>query len=140
LVGAPLPNKETRMPLNPFPESFDLEGAFADVSEYWSPKVVAQVNDQYVKVAKVRGQLVWHDHAEEDELFFVVRGHLKIEYEHGRVVDLPAGSIHVVPRGTLHNPVAEDECWIVLIEPVQTKHTGEVDSPLTRTIDEQLRR
>jgi len=126
--------------MNPFPESFDLEGAFADVSEYWSPKVVAQVNDQYVKVAKVRGQLVWHDHAAEDELFFVVRGHLKIEYEQGRVVDLPAGSMHVVPRGTLHNPVAEEECWIVLIEPVKTKHTGEVDSPLTRTIDEQLRR
>jgi mannose-6-phosphate isomerase-like protein (cupin superfamily) len=91
-----------------------------------------------VKVAKVRGQLVWHDHAHEDELFFVVRGHLRIEYEGGRVVDLPAGSMHVVPRGTQHNPVADDECWIVLIEPVQTKHTGDVESPLTRTIDEQL--
>ncbi|AIO37253.1 cupin domain-containing protein [Burkholderia sp. AU19243] len=126
------------LPAVPFAESFDLESAFADVSDYWSPKIVAQVNDQYVKVAKVRGQLVWHDHAHEDELFFVVRGHLKIEYEGGRVVDLPAGSMHVVPRGTQHNPVADDECWIVLIEPVQTKHTGDVQSPLTRSIDEQL--
>ncbi|RQR75073.1 cupin domain-containing protein [Burkholderia sp. Bp9012] len=126
------------LPAVPFAESFDLEAAFADVSEYWSPKVVAQVNDQYVKVAKVRGQLVWHDHALEDELFFVVRGHLRIEYEGGRAVDLPAGSMHVVPRGKRHNPVADDECWIVLIEPVQTKHTGDVQSPLTRTIDEQL--
>ncbi|MBR8359954.1 cupin domain-containing protein [Burkholderia vietnamiensis] len=126
------------LPAVPFAESFDLEATFDDVSEYWSPKVVAQVNDQYVKVAKVRGRLVWHDHVGEDELFFVVRGHLKIEYEGGRVVDLPAGSMHVVPRGTLHNPIAEEECWIVLIEPVQTKHTGDVQSPLTRTLDEQL--
>jgi mannose-6-phosphate isomerase-like protein (cupin superfamily) len=131
-------NMEIVMCSHPFAESFDLETAFVDVSEYWSPKVVAQVNDQYVKVAKVRGQLVWHDHTQEDELFFVVSGHLKIEYEGGRVVDLPAGSMHVVPRGNLHNPVADNECWIVLIEPVQTKHTGEVDSPLARTIDEQL--
>jgi mannose-6-phosphate isomerase-like protein (cupin superfamily) len=126
------------MPIYPFAESFDLEAAFNDVRDYWSPKVVAQVNDQYVKIAKVRGQLVWHDHAREDELFFVVRGRLKIEYEGGRVVDLPAGSMHVVPRGTLHNPIAEDECWIVLIEPVQTQHTGDVDSPLTKTIEAQL--
>jgi mannose-6-phosphate isomerase-like protein (cupin superfamily) len=128
------------MPVPPFAESFDIESAFDDIVEYWSPKVVAQVNDQYVKVAKVRGQLVWHDHANEDELFFVVRGRLKIENEGGRYVDLSAGSMHVVPRGTLHNPVADEECWIVLIEPVQTKHTGDVDSPLTRTIDEQLSR
>jgi len=121
-----------------FAESFDVEAAFEDVTEYWSPKVVARVNDQYVKVAKLHGQFVWHDHANEDELFFVVRGRLKIEYEGGHFVDLPAGSMHVVPRGTLHNPVAEEECWIVLIEPVQTKHTGDVDSPLTKSIEDQL--
>ncbi|VXC69927.1 Cupin [Burkholderia sp. 8Y] len=126
------------MSVLPFAESFDLEASFGDVHEYWSPRVVAQVNDQYVKVAKVRGQLAWHDHANEDELFFIVRGNLKIEYEGGRAVHLPAGSLHVVPRGTLHNPVADEECWIVLIEPVQTKHTGDVQSPLTRTIEEQL--
>lgn len=102
-------------------------------------KSSSQANDQYVKVAKVRGQIVWHDHAHEDALFFVVRGHLKIEYEGGRVVDLSAGSMHVVPSGKPHNPVAEYECWIVLIEPVQTKHTGNVELPLTRTIEEQLR-
>lgn len=127
------------MPAYPFAEVFDLESAFDGVSEYWSPRVVAQVNDQYLKVAKVRGQLVWHDHAHEDELFFVVRGHLRIEYEGGRCVDLPAGSMHVVPRATLHNPVADEECWILLIEPVRTKHTGDVESPRTRTIEQQLR-
>ena len=66
---------ETSMTSHPFAESFDLEAAFAGVSDYWSPKVVAQVNDQYVKIAKVRGELVWHDHEHEDELFYIVRGH-----------------------------------------------------------------
>ena len=112
--------------MSPFAESFDLEAAFGDVFEYWSPKVVAHVNDQYVKIAKVRGQFGWHGHAQEDELFFVVRGPLKIEYEGGHVVDLPAGSMHVVPRGTLYNLVADNECWGALIEHVQTKHTGDV--------------
>jgi mannose-6-phosphate isomerase-like protein (cupin superfamily) len=127
------------MPVPPFAESFDLEAAFGSVSEYWSPKIVAQVNDQYVKVAKVRGQPVCHDHAHEDELFFLVRGHLKLEYEGSRGVDLHAGSMHVVPRGTPHNPVADHERRIVLIEPVQTKYTGDVGSPPTGTTGAQLR-
>lgn len=121
-----------------FPEQVDLLRAAEAVKEYWSPRVVAQVNDQYVKVAKLRGSFCWHSHADEDELFFILRGRLKIEYEAGRVVELPAGSLHVVPRGVLHNPVAEEECLIALIETVTTKHTGEVETPLTRSIDEQL--
>jgi len=126
------------MPTLPFAESFDLDTCFDAVTEHWSPKVVAQVNDQYVKVAKVHGQLVWHHHETQDELFYVVKGHLKIEYEGGRVVDLPAGSMHVVPRGVMHNPVAEQECWIVLIEPVDTRHTGDAYSPLTKSVEQQL--
>ena len=118
--------------------AIDLKTAFDAVTEYWSPKVVAQVNDQYVKVAKVRGELVWHSHAGEDELFYVVRGSLRIEYEAGQAVHLPEGSMHVVPRGVRHNPVAEEECWIVLIEPVTTKHTGDVESPLTKSLAQQL--
>jgi quercetin dioxygenase-like cupin family protein len=121
-----------------FAETVDLSAAFEAIHEHWSPKVVAQVNDQYVKVAKVQGEFVWHSHDGEDELFYVVRGNLKIEYEHGRTVNLAAGSIHVVPRGTLHKPMADDECWIVLIETVTTKHTGDVDTPLTKTLAQQL--
>lgn len=121
-----------------FAEAFDLDACFSSISEHWSPRVVAQVNDQYVKVAKVRGQLIWHNHETQDELFYVVKGHLRIEYEGGRTVDLPAGSMHVVPRGVMHNPVAERECWIVLIEPVDTLHTGNVYSPLTKTLEQQL--
>ncbi len=121
-----------------FAESVDLQAAFDAVTEYWSPKVVAQVNDQYVKVAKLRGEFVWHSHQNEDELFYIVRGQLRIEYENQRVVHLREGSMHVVPRGVRHNPVADEECWIMLIEPVSTKHTGEVQSPLTRTVAQQL--
>jgi quercetin dioxygenase-like cupin family protein len=121
-----------------FEECVDLMAAAEALEEYWSPKVVAQVNDQYVKVAKLRGQLVWHRHEHEDELFYVLRGNLKIEYEGGRVLHLPPGSIHVVPRGVLHNPVAQEDCWISLIETVTTKHTGNVDTPLTKTIEQQL--
>jgi quercetin dioxygenase-like cupin family protein len=118
--------------------AIDLMAAFEGVTEHWSPKVIARVNDQYFKVAKVLGQLAWHDHRDEDELFYVVRGQLTIEYEGGRSVELGAGALHVVPRGVLHNPVAHEECWIVLIETVTTKHTGDVDSPLTKTIEQQL--
>ena len=121
-----------------FEESVDLMAAAEALQEYWSPKVVAQVNDQYVKVAKLRGQLAWHSHEQEDELFYVLRGNLKIEFEGGRVVHLNPGSIHVVKKGFLHNPVAQEDCWIALIETITTKHTGDVDTPLTRTIEEQL--
>lgn len=121
-----------------FAENVDLIAASEALEEYWSPKVVAQVNDQYVKVAKLRGDLVWHRHEQEDELFYVLRGNLKIEYEGGRTIHLRAGSMHVVPRGVLHNPVAEEDCWIVLIEPVTTKHTGDADTPFTKTIEQQL--
>lgn len=116
----------------------DLMAAFDAVTGHWSPKVVSRVNDQYVKVAKVLGSLAWHSHADEDELFYVLRGSLRIEYEQGRYVDLTPGQLHVVPRGVLHNPVAEEECWIVLIETVTTKHTGDVEVALTKSIAQQL--
>jgi mannose-6-phosphate isomerase-like protein (cupin superfamily) len=117
----------------------NIDAAFARIAEQWSPKVVARVNDAYVKVAKVEGQLAWHKHDDEDELFWVTRGRLRIEYEEGHAVELGPGDVHVVPRGTMHNPVANEECWIVLIEPVATKHTGHVVTDKTRSIDEQLR-
>lgn len=110
----------------------------AALPDLWSPRVVARVNDQYVKVARVQGELAWHAHAAEDELFVVLRGHLRIEYEGGRAVELDPGDAHVVPRGVRHNPVAAEECWIMLVEPVTTQHTGDTITPLTRSIEEQL--
>jgi quercetin dioxygenase-like cupin family protein len=117
--------------------ALELESQFGRLTDYWSPKVIARVNDQYVKVAKVKGELAWHAHDAEDEMFLVVRGHLRIQLEDGEV-SLHPGEFVVIPRGVRHNPVAEDECWVVLIETVTTKHTGDVVTPLTRSIAEQL--
>lgn len=115
----------------------NLLAAFDRVTDYWSPKVVGRVNDQYVKVAKLKGEFVWHAHDEEDELFLVVRGRLRIEFESGPV-ELAQGEFLTVPRGVRHNPVADEECWVALIETISTKHTGEVTSVRTRTLDDQL--
>ncbi len=116
----------------------DLETACRALTDHWSPKVVGRVNDQYVKVAKLLGTLVWHRHDDEDELFQVIRGRLRIEFEGGRDVTIEAGQFCVVPRGVLHNPVADEECWIMLVEPTTTRHTGDVVTPRTRSLDEQL--
>lgn len=116
----------------------NLDDAFANVTDLWSPRVVGRVNDQYVKIAKVKGEFAWHKHEDEDELFQVFKGELRIQFEAGEEVLLRPGEFYVVPRGVLHNPIAEDECWIVLIETVTTKHTGDVVTPLTRSIEQQL--
>ena len=81
--------------------------------------------------------MTWHKHDDEDELFYVLRGRLVIEYEDGQVV-LNEGDFHVVPKGVMHNPVAKDECWIALIESVTTKHTGDVVTDKTKSIEQQL--
>jgi mannose-6-phosphate isomerase-like protein (cupin superfamily) len=123
-----------------FPTQVDLLSAAESLTETWSPRVVARVNDQYVKVAKVQGVLAWHSHDDEDELFFILRGRLLIEYRDRPHVELVAGSLHVVPRGVMHNPVAEKECLIVLIETVTTRHTGDIVVEKTRTLEMQLGR
>lgn len=117
--------------------SVNIESHLATLTEFWSPKVIGRVNDQYVKVAKLKGEFVWHAHEGEDELFLVIRGRLRIQYEDGEATIGP-GEFVVVPRGVRHNPVSDDECWIVLIETVTTKHTGEVVSERTRSIEDQL--
>ena len=115
----------------------NIESRFKDVTELWSPKVIGRVNDQYVKIARLQGEFVWHAHEGEDELFLVIRGSLRIQLEDGDVT-LGAGELVVVPRGVRHNPVAAEECWVMLIETVTTKHTGDVTSERTRSIEEQL--
>ena len=115
----------------------NIEQQFERVTELWSPKVIGRVNDQYVKIAKVRGQFTWHKHDDEDELFLIIRGRLRIQLEDGDI-ELGPGDFHIVPKGTMHNPMADDECWVMLVETVSTKHTGDVQSPLTRSIEDQL--
>lgn len=115
----------------------NFEAAFSDIDEYWSPRIVSRINDHYVKVARLLDQLAWHKHDDEDEMFYIVKGSLRIEYEDGNAL-LDKGDFHVVPKGKLHNPVADEECWIVLIEPVSTKHTGDLVIDQTRSIEEQM--
>ena len=108
------------------------------LTEYWSPRVVAQVDDSYVKVAKVKGTLAWHAHDDEDELFFILKGKLRIEMDSG-TVELTEGQSFVVPKGVRHNPVAEEECHVMLIERKTTLHTGREVTDRTRTLQDQLR-
>jgi mannose-6-phosphate isomerase-like protein (cupin superfamily) len=110
----------------------------ATLSEFWSPRVVGEVDDAYVKVARVHGTLAWHSHQDEDELFFILKGRLRIEME-GKTVDLKEGEMFVVPKGVRHNPIAEEECHILLIEKKSTLHTGDVKTEKTRSLAEQLR-
>jgi mannose-6-phosphate isomerase-like protein (cupin superfamily) len=115
----------------------NLDAEFAAVAELWSPRVVAMANGQYVKVAKVKGEFVWHSHAEEDEFFLVRKGTLVIHYRDRPKVVLHEGDFHVVPRGVEHMTTALEECWVVLIEPAATKHTGETASDMTKSIAAQ---
>lgn len=116
----------------------DYVHALASVTDHWTPRVVARVNDQYVKVAKLLGELVWHAHDDEDELFLVVYGSLRIQLEGDREVTLEPGQLYVVPAGVQHNPVADEEVGIVLVETVTTKHTGSVVSERTVPLERQL--
>ena len=120
------------------PNAVSPREAAAALTEFWSPRVIAEIDDAYVKVAKVHGTLAWHSHEHEDELFLVLEGRLRIEME-GRTVELGQGEMFVVPKGVRHNPVAEAECLLMLIERKTTLHTGDVATDKTRSIAEQLR-
>jgi mannose-6-phosphate isomerase-like protein (cupin superfamily) len=110
----------------------------ASLTELWSPRVVAELDDMYVKVAKLHGTLGWHAHADEDELFYVLSGSLRIEMEDA-AVELREGELFVVPKGVRHNPVAEQECQVMLIERKSTLHTGDMMTEKTRSLADQLR-
>jgi mannose-6-phosphate isomerase-like protein (cupin superfamily) len=109
----------------------------ATLTDYWSPRVVGEVDDSYIKVAKMLGTFGWHSHDDEDELFLVLHGHMRIEMEAG-TVELSQGQLYVVPRGVRHNPVAPQECHVMLIERKSTLHTGNEITERTRSIAEQL--
>jgi mannose-6-phosphate isomerase-like protein (cupin superfamily) len=108
------------------------------LSELWSPRVIGEVDDSYVKVAKVHGDLDWHRHADEDELFLVLKGRLRLEFEDD-AVELGEGDLYVVPKGVLHHPVAVEETLVMLFERKSTLHTGDTVTDKTRSIEEQLR-
>jgi len=111
-------------------QPINFEEKLLKFSEHWSPKIIAQLNDYHLKLAKVHGEFVWHDHPETDEVFIVVKGQLEILFRDGSVL-LNEGEMYVVPKGMEHKPLAENECHILLIEPAGTVNTGDVKDGLT---------
>lgn len=106
------------------PEVVSLQEKFAEITEHWQPKVIARVQDMEVKLAKLRGDFVWHQHEKEDELFWVQQGQLRIALRNG-CLNLGPGELAVIPRGVEHQPIAEEEVEVVLIELLGTHKTGD---------------
>ncbi len=106
------------------------------LTEYWSPRVVGEVDDSFVKIDKVQGEFTWHDH-QEDEFFLVLEGQLTIAMKDQNVTLNPC-EFYVVPKGVLHNPVAKEECTLLLFEKKSTQHTGDVEADLTKDLSAQL--
>ena len=103
---------------------------FAKITEYWKPYIAAELNGQYVKLDKLKGEFVFHHHENEDEMFLVVKGRFRMEFR-GRHEWIEEGEFIVVPRGVEHRPAAEEECWILLFEPATTLNTGNVENERT---------
>ena len=116
--------------------AINLAEKLSRFDEQWSPRIIAELNGQYVKLAKVQGEFVWHDHADEDELFLVVHGELTLRFRDGEVTRGP-GELYVVPRGVEHQPFAAEETHLMLFEPKQTAHTGDVDDAKTVDVADQ---
>ena len=103
-------------------------------SDHWSPKVIAEMNDYQFKLVKLNGDFIWHNHPDTDEVFIVIEGMMKIEFEDGEV-ELNAGEMYVVPKGVMHKPSAENECKVMLVEPQGVVNTGAAESELTAEND-----
>ncbi len=106
-------------------------------SDHWNPRIVGELNGQHVKLAKLKGEFVWHKHDSEDELFYILKGELRMEFRDKTVV-LKEGEFLIVPRGVEHRPVAEEEVSIMLFEPAGTVNTGGEKGELTKTELEQI--
>jgi mannose-6-phosphate isomerase-like protein (cupin superfamily) len=103
---------------------------FAQIGEYWSPRIAGELNDSYIKLAKLKGEFVWHHHENEDEMFLVVKGHLIIQLR-DRDLHINEGEFVIIPKGVEHRPVAEEEVQVLLLEPKTTVNTGNVQNERT---------
>lgn len=114
-------------------EKVNIDQKFTLFSDHWAPRIIGELNGQHLKLAKVQGEFVWHDHADEDELFLVQKGTLYLDLRDGTTVELNPGEFYVMPRGVEHRPRTkpDEEVWLILIEPAGIKHTGEVEDALT---------
>tara|TARA_B100000767_G_scaffold7002_1_gene6906 strand:+ start:425 stop:787 length:363 start_codon:yes stop_codon:yes gene_type:complete len=110
---------------------------FSKFEDHWSPKVIAEMNDYQFKLVKIKGEFVTHNHEDTDEVFIVIEGSMKIHYE-DRVIKLKSGEMVVVKKGEKHRPYAEEECKIMLVEPIGTVNTGDVGGELTALNNEWI--
>lgn len=113
-------------------EKVNLAQKFSLFDEYWSPKIIGELNGQVVKIAKLKGEFLWHSHEAEDEFFMVIKGAIVIQFR-DRDISLEEGEFFVVPRGVEHRPMAEEEAHVLMFEPESTLNTGNVQSE--RTVD-----
>ena len=118
------------MNINNRSKKINIKHKFSKFSEYWSPKVLAEMNDYQFKIAKIKGEFIWHNHSETDEVFIVIEGSMKILLK-GETIKLSKGDLYVVPKGIDHKPVAEKECKLMLVELKGTKNTGSETHKLT---------
>ena len=118
-------------------EKVNLSEKMARVHDYWNPRIVGELNDSYVKVVKLQGEFVWHHHDDEDELFWVIRGTLRMDFR-DRQVSINPGEFLIVPRGVDHRPVADEEVHLVLLEPKTTLNTGNVSNERTVRVLERI--
>lgn len=118
-------------------EKVNLEEKFQLFAEHWSPKIAGELNGQHVKLAKLKGEFVWHKHDREDELFFVVKGSFKMEFR-DRIVTVNKNEFLIVPKGVEHKPVADEEVWVMLFEPATTLNTGDMESELTKHVLDRI--
>lgn len=112
-------------------EKINIEEKLSLFSDHWNPRIVGELNGQHVKLVKFQGEFVWHKHEEEDELFYVIKGVLKMAYR-DRTAIINENEFIIVPRGVEHKPMAEEEVSVMLFEPASTLNTGDAESDLTR--------
>ena len=108
----------------------NLKSKFNLIDKFWTPKIVGELNNQYVKIAKFKGEFVMHNHKDEDELFFVINGTLNIELPN-KLIELKSGEFIIIPKGVNHKPYSNDEVSVLLFEPKSTLNTGNVNNQLT---------
>ena len=111
-----------------------MKDKLAKFSEHWTPKIIAEMNDYQFKLVKIKGDFVWHNHSDTDEVFIVIEGSMKIEFKDG-VIELNEGEMYVVPKGVEHKPFAEHECKVLLVEPRGVVNTGDAKGDLTADND-----
>lgn len=118
-------------------QKVDIEEKLSQFTDYWNPRIVGELNGQQIKLAKFKGEFIWHKHDNEDEMFLVIHGKFSMEFRDKRV-DLNEGEFLIVPRGVEHRPVAENEVSVMLFEPATTLNTGNIKDALTKETLEKI--